>query len=244
VIINEDPETIAGIIIEPIGNTGGIITPTEEYFQIIRDICDRYNVLLIFDEIITGFGRTGEMFAAQTFGVTPDIICSGKGLSSGVMPLGAMMAREDIGEAFSGPIEAEVNFAHGHTFAGNPLGAAVGMAVIDVLVEEKLPQKARQLGDYLAAKLEALKQYGVVREVRGRGLLLGVELVKDMKTKAPFPELGRALKQTALNNGLIMRIDPSWFAVAPALIAEEENLDELYALIDRSLLEALEMVGA
>lgn len=244
VIINEDPETIAGIIIEPIGNTGGIITPTEEYFQIIRDICDRYNVLLIFDEIITGFGRTGEMFAAQTFGVTPDIICSGKGLSSGVMPLGAMMAREDIGEAFSGPIEAEVNFAHGHTFAGNPLGAAVGMAVIDVLVEEKLPQKAHQLGDYLAAKLEALKQYGVVREVRGRGLLLGVELVKDMKTKAPFPELGRALKQTALNNGLIMRIDPSWFAVAPALIAEEENLDELYALIDRSLLEALEMVGA
>ena len=244
VIINEDPETIAGIIIEPIGNTGGIITPTEEYFQIIRDICDRYNVLLIFDEIITGFGRTGEMFAAQTFGVTPDIICSGKGLSSGVMPLGAMMAREDIGEAFSGPIEAEVNFAHGHTFAGNPLGAAVGMAVIDVLVEEKLPQKARQLGDYLAAKLEALKQYGVVREVRGRGLLLGVELVKDMKTKAPFPELGRALKQTALNNGLIMRIDPSWFAVAPALIAKEEDLDELYALIDRSLLEALEMVGA
>jgi 2,2-dialkylglycine decarboxylase (pyruvate) len=118
------------------------------------------------------------------------------------------------------------------------------MAVIDVLVEEKLPQKARQLGDYLAAKLEALKQYGVVREVRGRGLLLGVELVKDMKTKAPFPELGRALKQTALNNGLIMRIDPSWFAVAPALIAKEEDLDELYALIDRSLLEALEMVGA
>ena len=243
VIINEDPETVAGIIIEPIGNTGGIITPTEEYFQIIRDICDRHNVILIFDEIITGFGRTGAMFAAQTFGVTPDIICSGKGLSSGILPLGAMMARQDMGDAFFGPAEAELNFAHGHTFAANPLGAAVGLAVIAELVEQNLAEKAQALGRYLANKLENLKQYGVVREVRGRGLLLGVELVKDTADQAPFPELGLALKQTALNNGLIMRIDPNWFAVAPALIATEADLDELYELIDRSLLEALEMVG-
>ncbi len=122
VIINEDPETVAGVILEPIGNTGGIITPTQEYFQIIREICDKYNVLLIFDEIITGFGRTGNMFAAQTFNVTPDIICGGKGLSSGAIPMGAMIARESMGEVFFGAVEAEVHFAHGHTFAGNPLG--------------------------------------------------------------------------------------------------------------------------
>lgn len=243
VIINEDPDTVAGIILEPIGNTGGIITPTEEYFQIIRDICDRHNVVLIFDEIITGFGRTGSMFAAQTFGVTPDIICSGKGLSSGVLPMGAMMAREEMGEAFFGPAEDAVNFAHGHTFAGNPLGAAVGIAVIEELVEQNLVEQAHVLGKYLANKLENLKQYGVVREVRGRGLLLGVELVRDANSLTPYPELGTALKQTALNNGLIMRIDPSWFAVAPALIATEADMDELYDLIDRSLLEALEMVG-
>ena len=102
VIINEGPDTVAGIIIEPIGNTGGIITPTEEYFQIIRQICDRYNVILIYDEIITGFARTGAMFAAQTFDVTPDIICSDKGLSSGAIPLGAMITREDMGDAFYG----------------------------------------------------------------------------------------------------------------------------------------------
>ncbi|MEM7031508.1 MAG: aspartate aminotransferase family protein [Chloroflexota bacterium] len=244
VIISEDPETVAGIILEPIGNTGGIITPTEEYFQIIRDICDRHNVVLILDEVITGFGRTGSMFAAQTFGVTPDIICCGKGISTGLFPLGAMIAREDMGDAFWGPAEAEINFAHGHTFASNPLACAVGIAVIDELTNQGLPEKARESGAYLTEKLETLKEYGVIREVRGRGLLLGVELVKDTETMSPFPELGQALKQTAINNGLIMRIDPTWFAVAPALIAEKAELDELFALIDRSLLEALEIVGA
>ena len=238
VIINEDPETVAGVILEPIGNTGGTITPTDEYFQIVRDICDRHNVLLIFDEIITGFGRTGNMFAAQTFGVTPDIICGGKGLSSGAIPLGAMMAREGMGDVFFGPAEADVHFAHGHTFAANPLAAAVGIAVMDELVEQNLPQKAFETGNYLAAKLEELARHGVVREVRGKGLFRGVELMHP--TGRAFPELGKALKQTALNNGLIMRIDPNWFSVAPALIAEEADIDEMLELIERSLLEALE----
>ena len=242
VIINEDPETVAGIIIEPIGNTGGIITPTEEYFQIIRQICDRYNVILIYDEIITGFARTGAMFAAQTFNVTPDVICSGKGLSSGAIPLGAMITREDMGDAFYGEVEDEINFAHGHTFAGNPLACAVGIAVIDEIQHEKLDQKAQNLGDYLAEKLQKLTRYGVVREVRGKGLLLGVELVKDTETMAPYPELGQALKRTTLQNGLILRIDPSWFAVAPALIATESDIDELGDLIEKSLVDALEQV--
>ena len=242
VIINEDPDTVAGVIIEPIGNTGGIITPTAEYFQIIREICDQYNVILIYDEIITGFARTGAMFAAQTFGVTPDIICGGKGLSSGTIPLGAMIAREDMGEVFYGPAADDVNFAHGHTFAGNPLACAVGLAVIDEILEKQLNRKARELGDYLAAKLEGLKQYGVVREVRGKGVLRGVELVKDTQTIQPYPELGRALKRTALKNGLVIRVDPTWFAVAPALIAEKSDIDELCDLIEKSLIDALKQV--
>ncbi|MEZ4863033.1 MAG: aspartate aminotransferase family protein [Caldilineaceae bacterium] len=243
VIINEDPETVAGVILEPIGNTGGIITPTDEYFQILREICDRHNVILIFDEIITGYGRTGNMFAAQTFGVTPDIICGGKGLSSGALPMGAMIAREEMGDAFLGPVEAEVNFAHGHTFAANPLACAVGCAVLDEIVEQQLDQRAQSLGDYLVSKLDGLKQYGVIREVRGKGLLRGVEFAKDLQTLAPFPELGQALKKTALKNGLIMRIDPNWFAVAPALTVTRAQIDEMVALIERSLLDALEMVG-
>src|SRR5262249_21677970 len=161
-----------------IGNTGGIITPTEEYFRLLRDICDRYSVMLIFDEVITGFGKTGAMFAAQTFGVTPDIICSGKGLSSGAIPVGVLIAREDMAEAFGGAQEDGVQFMHGHTFAGNPLAAAAGIAVIDELVENDLPAKALRLGAYLADRLRCLKKFGVVREVRGRGVLLGVEFVK------------------------------------------------------------------
>lgn len=243
VILNEDPETVAGIIVEPVGNTGGIITPTDEYFQILRDICDRYEVLLIFDEIITGFARTGNMFAAQTFGVNPDILCLGKGIASGAIPFAAMVAREDMADAFYGPLEADIQFAHGHTYAGNPLACSVGIAVIDEIVENQLHLKARRLGAYLRSKLETLKDLGVVREVRGKGVLLGVELVEDATTMKPFPpgrKLGDHLKKTAIENGLIMRIDPDWFAVSPPLIAEESDIDEMCDLIEKSLKDALE----
>src|SRR6185437_16830299 len=243
VIVHEDPDTVAGVLLEPIGNTGGIITPTEEYFQIIREACDRHDVLLIFDEVITGFGKTGDMFAAQTYGVTPDILCTGKGISSGAVPLGAMIAREDMADAFSGRTEENLYFAHGHTFAGNPLACAVGLAVIGELVEKDLCAKARTLGEYLRDRLACLQKFGVVREVRGRGILLGVELVRDTKTMTPFPELGRELKKAALEHGVILRIDPSWFAVAPALIAEENDLDEMCDLIERSLSTALSRTG-
>lgn len=232
IIIHEDAETVAGVMLEPVGNTGGIITPTDEYFRIIRDICTRYNVALIFDEVITGFGKTGDMFAAHTFGVTPDIICCGKGMSSGVMPIGAMIAREDMAEAFWGEPEKNIQFAHGHTFAGNPLAAAVGIAVIDEIVENGLDKKAAVNGEYLAKKLECLNKYGVFREVRGKGILRGVELTD--------PAIGTALKRTALNNGIILRVDPTWFAVSPALIATQADLDEMCELIEKSLVEAIE----
>ncbi|HXE15425.1 MAG TPA: aspartate aminotransferase family protein [Bryobacteraceae bacterium] len=242
VIVQEDPETVAGILVEPIGNTGGIITPTEEYFEILRDICDRYDVLLIFDEVITGFAKTGQMFAAQTYGVTPDILCAGKGISSGAMPLGAMIAREDMAEAFRGTPEDGVHFAHGHTFAGNPLACAVGLAVLEVIQKEDLCAKARRLGEYLRGKLECLKKYGVVREVRGKGTLLGVEFVQNTKSMKPFPQLGSEFKRTSLEQGIILRTDPTWFAVAPPLIAEEKDIDEMCDLIDISLRAALNRV--
>jgi len=242
IMIHEDPATVAGVIVEPVGNTGGIITPTDEYFKIIREACSRHNVTLIFDEVITGIAKTGAMFAAQKIGVTPDIICCGKGISSGMLPLGAMIAREDMADAFYGPPEDELEFAHGHTFAGNPLASAVGIAVLDEIVENRLTEKAQALGEYLSAKLQKLMPLGVIREIRGKGILRGVELVKDTKTMAPFPALGQALKVSALKNGLIMRIDPSWFAVAPPVIAEKSDIDEMCERIEKSLVDALEMV--
>jgi beta-alanine--pyruvate transaminase len=243
VIAAEDPRTVAAVLIEPISNTGGIVTPADEYFRLLRAACDRHDVMLIFDEVITGFGRTGAMFAAQTFGVTPDILCCGKGISSGVIPMGAMAAREDLGGAFLGAPGDEVQFMHGHTFAGNPLACAVGIAVIDEIVEKRLDQRARVLGEYLRARLEELGDLGIVREVRGKGLFLGVEFCRPGSPREPFPELGRALKRTALANGVILRVDPHWFGVAPALIATESELDEMVALIRASLQDALRIAG-
>jgi adenosylmethionine-8-amino-7-oxononanoate aminotransferase len=243
IIVSEDPETVAGVIVEPVGNTGGIITPTPEYYRIVREICDRHNVLLIFDEVITGYGRCGAMFGAQAYGTTPDIICSGKGLTSGVIPAGAMIARQDMADAFWGEPEEGREFAHGHTFAGHALACAAGIAVIDELVEKRLPERAKDSGAYLAGRLEELRRLGVVREIRGLGLLRGVELEREPGSHASFPELGAALKRTSLANGLIMRIDPSWFALAPALIAEKSDIDEICGLVEKSLVEALRMVG-
>lgn len=243
VIVHEDPATVAGVIVEPIGNTGGIITPTAEYYRILREICDRYDVMLIFDEIITGYARTGAMFAAQAYDVVPDIICGGKGLGSGHVPLGAMMAREDVGAAFLGDVADGLEFAHGHTFAGNPLACAAGIAVLAELTENDMAAKARRLGDSLVARLGGLKKYGVIREIRGKGVLRGVEFTRDPATNEPFPELGRALKVTALENGIILRVDPNWFAMSPPLIAEESDLDEMCDRIEKSLCAALRRVG-
>jgi adenosylmethionine-8-amino-7-oxononanoate aminotransferase len=157
--------------------------------------------------------------------------------------LEAIDAREYMAEVFFGPAEAGVQFAHGHTFAGNPLASTVGIAVIDEMIEHRLDEKAVRLGDYLASRLECLKKYGVVREVRGKGVLRGVELVKDTRAMQPFPELGKAMKKTALANGIIMRVYPSWFAVCPPLIADEPAIDEMCGLVEKSLTDALALVA-
>ena len=230
-IVAEDPETVAAVIVEPIGNTGGIITPTEEYLALLREICDRHAVLLIFDEVITGFGKTGSMFAAQTFGVTPDVICCGKGMSSGVIPIGAIAARRSLGDAFWGSEREAVHFMHGHTYAGNPLAAAAAIAVIDTIADDDLLARARDNGAYLRSRLEGLHATGVVREVRGRGVLLGVELTDQ--------RVGAALGRRAVGDGLIMRTDPGWFAVAPALTASREELDGICDRIEASLTSAI-----
>jgi putrescine aminotransferase len=153
------------------------------------------------------------------------------------------MAHESYADAFFG--EEGIEFAHGHSYANNPMTSAAGIAVIDVLTEEKLPEKAKLLGEYLEKKLCGLKSLGVIREIRGKGLLRGVELAKDPQTGKQFAEgskLGSALKKTAIDNGLIMRIDPDWFAVCPPLISTENDIDELVLLIEKSLKDALDIV--
>jgi len=246
VIVNENPETIAGVLLEPICNTGGIVKPTVEFFQKVRKICDKYNVALILDEVLTGIAKTGKMFGADLFGIVPDVLTTGKGLSGGAYPMGVLAVREDMAKAFIGRPEEGLHFGHGHTWAGNPLASAVGIATIDVINKYRMCEKAQILGEYLEEKLEGLKKYDVIREIRGSGVLRGVELVQNTGTNTPFPsnsKLGDALKITSIKNGLIMRVDSDWFALCPPLIAEKSDIDELIGLVDRSLQEALSMVG-
>jgi 4-aminobutyrate--pyruvate transaminase len=155
------------------------------------------------------------------------------------------MVREDIADVFYGPEEDDINFAHGHTYAGFPLACAVGIEAINVLEEEKLPERARKMGVYLKGRLEKLGKYGIIREVRGKGVLLGVEIVQDAATNKPFPRdnsLGNALKRTSMKNGVILRIDPDWFAVAPPLIMTDAEMGEMCDAIEKSVKDALDIV--
>src|SRR4051794_17039354 len=156
VIEMEDPDTVAAIMVEPIGHTGGIIDPPPEYLPILREVCDRYNVLLIFDEIITGIGRTGNLFAAETFGVTPDVICTAKGLSGGYAPLSAMICTRQIADVFWGPVATNPGFVEGHTFEGNPISCTAGIAVLREILDNDLCGNARRMGDRLHAGFERL----------------------------------------------------------------------------------------
>jgi adenosylmethionine-8-amino-7-oxononanoate aminotransferase len=236
----EDPRSIAAIIVEPISNTGGIITPPMEYLKILRQICDEHNILLIFDEIITGFGRTGDLFAAITFDVLPDILCCGKGMSSGYAPLAAAIVREHVAAAFWG--ESGTEFAHGHTYAGNPVSCAAGLASIQEIMSRNLPGSARRTGAHLVKRLEALRSLGILGDIRGKGLMIGVELVQDPVTKRPFPpevKIGLRIGKQALRNGLLVRFDPHWIAFGPPLIVTEQDIDDMVDILERSIREVL-----
>jgi adenosylmethionine-8-amino-7-oxononanoate aminotransferase len=247
VIDMEDADAVAAIMVEPIGHTGGIIDPPPEYLPILRDICDRHNILLIFDEIITGAGRTGHLFAAETFGVLPDVLCTAKGLSGGYAPLSAMICREPIAEAFWGPIAENPGFVEGHTFEGNPLSCAAGLVVLREILERDLCANARAQGERLRQGFQKLaRKHGVIGDIRGKGLLQGIEFVRDPKTKEPFPKelaFGVRVGRRALANGLLCRFDPHWLAFGPPLVVTAEQIDEMVESLDTSISEVLSEMG-
>jgi adenosylmethionine-8-amino-7-oxononanoate aminotransferase len=245
VLKNEGPESVAAFIVEPIGNTGGIVTPPKEYFSILRRICSAHDVLLIFDEVITGMGRTGNWFAAQTFETTPDIMCLGKGMSGGYAPLAAAVFDDDLYfSAFWGEDSDNNFFSHGHTFGGNPISAAAGLATLEVIEKDKLIANGARIGQYIREAVDkGVKALGVLGEVRGKGCLVGVEFVQDMAGRTPFPaerRFGKCVERRLLDAGLILRCDPDWIAFGPPLtttMAQAEEMVDVFLACVRAELE-------
>jgi adenosylmethionine-8-amino-7-oxononanoate aminotransferase len=204
VVRQEGAESIAAFIAEPIvGTSGAALTPPPEYFRLVREICDRHDILFIADEVITGFGRTGRPFAIEHWGVTPDLMLVGKGISSGYAPLGGVLVHERIVQAFR---ETGANPFLPFTFAGNPVSCAAGLAVCDYAERHGLFARVAEMGTELFRALESLAS-PLVGELRGRGLLAGLELVADRATKAPFPPgagVGRRVAAAALRRGLVI----------------------------------------
>ena len=242
-ILRQGPDTVLGFIMEPIGgaSTGALVAP-DSYYARIREICDEFGILLIYDEVMTGAGRTGRFVASEHWGITPDIVALSKGFAAGYAPLGAMVAKTDIVEA----VLESGGFLHGFTYAGNPLACAAGAAVLDVLENDNLIENAVSMGEVLKSRLAALMdRYPFIGDVRGKGLLLGFELVADRETMAPLPKSLNAfnrLVDLAFDRGLIIYsrrtrggYEGDHFLICPPLIVTEAQIEEIITLLTDAL---------
>jgi adenosylmethionine-8-amino-7-oxononanoate aminotransferase len=230
-IVEEHPETVAAVIAEPVMLSAGVHLPHPDYFPRLRELCDRHNVLLIYDEIITGFGRTGRLFGAERVGAWPDILTCGKGISGGYAPLSAILIADRVSEAFWGEPEAGVQFWAGHTFGGNPVSCAVGEAAVRYLLDHDLIGNAERVGDYLAARLEDLAtRQPAIAEIRGIGMLRGVAFRET---------IGQAVYDAARRGGLLTRPGADWVGVAPPLCTTQEEADEIATILETAVSEVV-----
>ncbi len=239
----EGPDSVLAFIVEPVGGAStGALVPPEGYMARIREICDRYGVLLILDEVMTGAGRTGRFLGCEHWGTRPDIVVMSKGLGAGYVPLGAMVADERLVE----PVLDAGGFAHGFTYAGNPLACAAGLAVIEEIERQDLCANATAMGATLLSRLRGLMdKYAIIGDVRGKGLLTAFEFMSDRETKAPLPPALNAHQRfvdIAYDHGLIVYsrrtrdgVEGDHILVCPPLIATQTHLDEIIAGLDASL---------
>jgi adenosylmethionine-8-amino-7-oxononanoate aminotransferase len=246
----EGPETVAAVIMEPVQNAGGCFTPPEGYFQRVREICDRYDVLLISDEVICSWGRLGEWFGAQRYGYQPDMITTAKGITSAYAPMGALIASDRVMEPF---LEGDNVFLHGFTFAGHPVASAIALANIAAMEDEGVLENVREHEGEFRAMLDSLRDIPIVGDVRGAGYFHAIELVKDRETKATFDEqesedlLRGFLSAELFRRGLICRADDRGDPViqlSPPLIAGPEQFAEIEAVLRPVLEEASDRVAA
>jgi beta-alanine--pyruvate transaminase len=227
-----DASTIAAVIVEPVAGSTGVLVPPQGYLQRLREICDRHGILLIFDEVITGFGRTGHAFAAQTFGVTPDLMTVAKGLTNGAVPMGAVIAARHVHDAFMQGPEHMIEFFHGYTYSAHPLACAAGLATLDTYAEDGLLTRAQQMQGYFAEALHSLKGEPHVIDIRNIGLVGGVELqpLPGEPTRRAF-----SLFLDLYERGLMVRTTGDTVALSPPLIIEKAHIDQIVDMLRAGL---------
>lgn len=243
-ILKKDADNIAAMVVEPmIQGSGGMIIYPAEYLKIVRELCDKYNVLLIDDEVAMGFGRTGKFVACEHAGIEPDIMCLAKGITAGYMPLAVTLSTQKIYDAFYDDYEKTKTFYHGHSFTANPLACAVAVENIKILEEEKVFEKNQAKIKKLGEKLQEFYKLKNVGDVRHLGMIGAIEIVKDKTTKEPFPFEERVemkIYREALKNGLIMRpMGNTFYFMAPYVITEEE-IDQMLDIAYTSIKKILE----
>ena len=233
-------ESVAAVIAEPISVSAGVAVPGDEYWPRLREICDSYGVLLIADEVITGFGRTGKMFAVEHWGVVPDLMSVAKGIVSSYVPIGGSIAREPIAEAFSGGDDNR-HLHHVLTFAGHPVAAAAALKNIEIIETEAMVENSAETGDYFLGRLEELQpRHPLVGNVSGLGLLAGIDLVKNHETKEHYPKeakVGERLTAEFEKRGLILRPGDNTIIMGPPLCVTRDDIDEIVAGVDEALTE-------
>jgi beta-alanine--pyruvate transaminase len=230
-----DASTIAAVIVEPVAGSTGVLLPPKDYLQRLRAICDKHGILLIFDEVITGFGRTGNAFGAQTFGVTPDMMTVAKGITNGCVPMGAVIAKNQLYDAFMQGPEHMIEFFHGYTYSAHPLACAAGIATLDTYADDGLLTRAGELQGYFGEAVHSLKGEPNVIDIRNIGLVAGIEL-------APLP--GEPTKRAfnafldLYDKGLLVRTTGDTIALSPPLIIERQQIDQIVDMLRSAIRRA------
>lgn len=235
-IIFQGPDTVAAFIAEPVQGAGGVIVPPANYWPAVRKICDKYGVLLIADEVVTGFGRTGHLFGTRLWGVNADLWCLAKGISSGYVPLGATAISSKVAEVFDGDSTGQAAVSHGYTYSAHPVAAAAALATLDQIAALDVPGNAGRVGAVMQERLRKLEQTcSFVGNVRGVGLMLGIEMVQDKALRTPMPrssDIPARVAREAYERGLMVRISGPNLILSPPLVISLEEIDHLCSVLE------------
>ena len=225
----QNADTIAAFIAEPVLGAGGVYPPPPNLWPVLGSLCDKYDILLVADEVITGFGRAGDWFGSRVWGVAPDIMCLAKAITSGYFPLGAVMLNEKIESAFMQDQEQLAAIYHGYTYSGHPVGCAAALTALDETFKLDLPGNSLARGEQIMNRLQALQEsVKIIGEVRGRGLMVGIELVSDRNAKTPLsPQIAGAIGNATFDAGTLVRISGNILILSPPLILSESEADQI-----------------